>query len=130
VLSVHYLRKGRWRLVVQPYRPGAAITLLLLTGLFTVAALESRAYQLAKTDLFHQARPYHEYLNQRYEIIEQAITNDQSYLVVPDFQQEYPRSIYFNDIMHNPDHWRNACYADYFGLEKIKRKKAKKYGSK
>ncbi len=44
-------------------------------------------------------------------------------LVVEDYQQEYPRTIFFNDIMHDPDHWRNVCYADYFGLEKIKRER-------
>jgi len=121
--TVHYLHKGKLRFVVQPYRPGAAIVLLLLAGLFTAVVLESRAYQLARTDLFHLARPHHEYLNQRYKIINHATANGHRYLNVPDYQQEYPRSIYFNDIMLNPNHWRNVCYADYFGLEKIKRKK-------
>ena len=130
-VTVHYLGKGRWAPVMQPYRPGAVIALLLLTGLFTAAALESHAYQLARTDLFHLARPYYNYLNVRYGIIEQAKANGQRYLAVPDYQQEYPRSIFFNDIMYNPNHWRNVCYADYFGLEKIKRgKKAKGRGAK
>ncbi len=121
--TVHYLGKGKWSLLTQPYRPGAVIALLLLTGLFTAAALESHAYQLARTDLFHLARPYHDYLNERYKTIEQAKANGQRTLAVPDYQQDYPRSIFFNDIMYNPNHWRNVCYADYFGLEKIKRKK-------
>jgi hypothetical protein len=121
--TVHYLGKGKWSLLTQPYRTGAVIALLLLTGLFTAAALESHAYQLARTDLFHLARPYHDYLNERYKAIEQAKANGQRYLAVVDYQQEYPRSIFFNDIMYNPNHWRNVCYADYFGLEKIKRKK-------
>jgi len=121
--TIHYLHKGQLSLLVQPYRSGAAVVLLLLAGLFTVAALESQAYQLARTDLFHLARPHHEYLNQRYRIINNATTNGHRYLNVPDYQQDYPRSIYFNDIMLNPNHWRNVCYADYFGLEKIKRKK-------
>ncbi len=122
-ITIHYLCRGKWSLVVQPYKPFAAIVLLLLSALFTVAALESKAYQLARTDLFDLARPYHDYLNMRYKIIEQAKVNGQRYLAVPDYQQEYPRSIFFNDIMFNPNHWRNVCYADYFGLEKIKRKK-------
>ena len=99
------------------------IALLLLTGLFTAAALNSKAYQLAKTDLFYLARPYHEYLKKRYTQIEQEKAKGQRYLVVPDYKQDYPRSIFFNDIMQNPNHWRNVCYADYFDLEKIKRKK-------
>jgi hypothetical protein len=124
--TLHYLRKGKLSLVVQPYRPGAAVVLLLLTGLFTAAALESRAYQLARTDLFHLAGPYHDYLNTRYKQIEQAKTKGHRYLNVPDYQQDYPRSIFFNDIMYNPNHWRNVCYADYFELEQIKRKKQRR----
>jgi hypothetical protein len=120
--TLHYLCKDRWRLVMQPYTPGAAIVLLLLAGSFTAAALDSHAYQLARTDLFHLARPYHDYLNIRYKQIEQAKIDGQRYLIVPDYQREYPQSIFFNDIMRNPNHWRNVCYADYFGLEKIKRK--------
>ena len=108
---------------MQPYHPAAAMVLLLLSALFTAAALESKAYQLARTDLFHLARPYHDYLQTRYKQIEQAKAKGQRYLIVADYQQEYPRSIFFNDIMSNPNHWRNVCYADYFGLEKIKREK-------
>jgi hypothetical protein len=124
--TVHYLGKGKWTLVMQPYRHVSVIALLLLTGLFTAAALNSHAYQLARTDLFHLARPYHDHLNVRYEIIEQAKANGQRYLAVPDYPQEYPRSIFFNDIMYNPNHWRNVCYADYFDLEKINRKKQRR----
>lgn len=124
--TVHCLGKGKWTLVIQPYRQVSVIALLLMTGLFTAAALDSHAYQLARTDLFHLARPYYNYLNVRYGIIEQAKANGQRYLAVPDYQQEYPRSIFFNDIMYNPNHWRNVCYADYFGLEKIKRKKQRR----
>ena len=122
-VTIRYLCQGKWDSIKQPYTPATAIALLLLSALFTAAALESKAYQLARTDLFHLARPYHDYLNMRYKIIEQAKVNGQRYLAVPDYQQEYPRSIFFNDIMFNPNHWRNVCYADYFGLEKIKRKK-------
>ena len=122
-VTIRYLCQGKWGLIKQPYTPATAVALLLLSALFTAAALESKAYQLARTDLFHLARPYHDYLNMRYKIIEQAKVKGQRYLAVPNYQQEYPRSIFFNDIMHNPNHWRNDCYADYFGLEKIKRKK-------
>lgn len=119
--TLHQLGKGQWRWLMPPYNPGVVAVILLLTGLFTAAALESKAYQLAKTDLFHRARPYHEYLNERYQLIERAKSSGQYYLSVPDYQQDLPRTIFFNDIMHDPDHWRNVCYADYFGLEKIKR---------
>lgn len=129
-VTVRYLNKGKWQAIVPPYKPAATLLLLLLVILFTAAVLESKAYQLAKTDLFHLARPYHEYLHQRYQQIEQAKADGLRQLVVADYQQAYPRSLFFNDIMRNPDHWRNVCYADYFGLEEIKRKSAKKLRSK
>ena len=119
--TVRFLHKDKWNWLKQPYHPYAAVAVFVLTALFSLAALESNAYKRAKNDLFHLARPYHEYLNTRYEYIERALANGQLYLVVADYQQEYPRTIFFNDIMHNADHWRNVCYADYFGLEKIKR---------
>jgi hypothetical protein len=120
--TVRYLCDGESKPLKQLNHPYASAAVLVLSVSFSVAALQSKAYKLAKTDLFHLARPYHEYLNKRYQQIERALANDQRYLVVADYQDEYPRSIYFNDIMHDPDHWRNVCYADYFGLEKIKRK--------
>jgi hypothetical protein len=124
-VTVYYLGKEKQGPVLQPYKPGAAVILLLLTGLFTAAVLENRAYQLAKTDLFQLARPYHDYLNARYEQITQAKAAGQLYLAVADYQQALPRTIFFNDIMHDPSDWRNGCYAEYFGLEKVKIKKEK-----
>jgi hypothetical protein len=121
--TVRYLCPGKWKLIMLPYTRGTAITLLLLAGLFTAAVLDSKTYQLARTDLFHLARPYHDYLETRYKQIEQAKAEGQRYLIVADYQQALPRTIFFNDIMQNPNHWRNVCYADYFGLEKIKREK-------
>lgn len=121
-LTIYYLSRGKWRFLMLPYNPGVAVALLLLTGMYTEAALQSKAYQLAKTDLFLLAQPYHDYLKKRYKLIEQAKAKGQPYLIVPDYRQELPRTIFFNDIMYKPDHWRNVCYADYFGLEKIKRK--------
>ena len=125
-ITVRYLGKAAWNPLLQPYHPLIAVSLLVLSGLFSVAALNSHAYRLAKTDLFDLARPYHEYLNQRYATIKQALAGEQHKLLVADYQQQLPRSIFFNDIMHDPEHWRNACYADYFGLEKIKRAQSNK----
>jgi len=121
-ITIRYLCTEKLSPLMLPYHPYAAVTVLALSALFTFAALESKAYKLAKTDLFHLASPYNDYLNKRYEQIERALANEQRYLVVPDYQEEYPRTIYFNDIMHDPGHWRNVCYADYFRLEKITRK--------
>ena len=124
-ITVRYLYAGESSAMMQPYHPYAAVAVLALSALFSFAAVESKAYKLAKTDLFQLARPYHDYLRKRYEQIEQALANDRRYLVVADYQQEYPRTIFFNDIMHDPEHWRNVCYADYFGFEKIRRAHSK-----
>ncbi len=123
--TVRYLGEDKTNPLMQPYHPLIAVSLLVLAGLFSFAALESKAYRLAKTDLFDLARPYHEYLQQRYDLIHQAQASGKHYLIVADYQRELPRSIFFNDIMHDPEHWRNACYADYFKLEKINRARGK-----
>ena len=120
-ITVRLLGGGEAEPVKQHNSPYVAMSLLILSVLFSVAVVGNNAFRLAKTDLFELARPYHAYLNQRYEQIEQALANEQRDLVVEDYQGEYPRTIFFNDIMHDPDHWRNVCYADYFGLEKIKK---------
>lgn len=120
-LSLRYLYDGESSPVVQPFNPYAAVALLVLSVSFSFAALGSNTYKLARTDLFQLARPYHDYLVMRYQLIEQALANEQQRLVVADYPYEYPRTIFFNDIMRDPEHWRNICYAEYFGLEKIKR---------
>ncbi len=97
------------------------IMLLSAAILFTLAVLNNHNLQLAWNDLRYDARPYHEYLTARYQLIEQALTDQNLSLIVPDYHRPYPRSLYFNDIMHSSRHWRNTCYADYFGLQKIKR---------
>ncbi|MGB5456845.1 MAG: DUF6056 family protein [Gammaproteobacteria bacterium] len=107
-----------------PIRASMAVAVIVLALLFTAVVLTSHGMHRAKDDLFHTAGPWHDYMNQRYLHIEQAVADRQRYLTVADYPRDYPRSLYFNDIMHNPRHWRNLCYADYFGLKKIKRDQA------
>lgn len=125
MITLYYLDWRKPKFLLQPVRPSTAVALLLLTGLFTAVVLGSKTYQLARTDLFQLARPYHDYLNARYQQIEQAKAAGQYYLAVADYRQALPRTIFFNDIMQNPEDWRNVCYADYFGLNKIKKIKTK-----
>jgi len=125
-ITIRYLYLVKPRSVQLNTMPVTAVTLFLLSAAFTATAIESKAYQLAINDLLHLAKPYHEYLQARYQQIEQAKTNGQRYLIVEDYHQEHPRSIFFNDIMRNPDHWRNVCYAKYFGLETIKKYKERR----
>jgi hypothetical protein len=125
-VTLRYLHMGKWQLIIPPYKPGVTVVLLLLSVLFSVTVLQNKSYQMARSDMFQLAPPYHDYMEQRYRVIRQAVADGHSYLSVADYLQEYPRTIYFNDIMRNPDDWRNDCYAGYFGLEKIKRQSTKK----
>ena len=119
-VTVHYMSRAVPNGGQQPRRANAP-ALLVVSALFAVAVVLHPAFRLAKADLLQNAEPYSDYLNARYEVIARAVANDRRDLVVADFEQSYPRTIYFNDIMRNPGHWRNACYADYFGLDRIRR---------
>ena len=99
----------------------ATLALTILSLLFTAAALTSPGMLIARHDLFQTAGPWSNYMHQRYRQVQQAVANGQLNLTVADYPREYPRSIYFNDIMHNSQHWRNRCYAAYIGLERIRR---------
>lgn len=98
-----------------------AVIMLILSLGFCLAVLANGQFQRARLDLSERAKPYHDYLRQRYALIDEALAKQQPFLQVPAFQQEYPRSIYFNDIVPNAGDWRNACYAAYFGLRGISR---------
>jgi hypothetical protein len=125
-LTIRTLQRDKLSLLLQTNRAPGAVILLLLSVFFSVAVLQSNAFKRLKTDLFYLAEPYHQYLTERNALIEVALADGQRSLVVPDYQGTYPRSLYFNDIMHDPEHWRNVCYADYFGLESIQRAKSRR----
>lgn len=106
--------------------------ILMLTGvvLFILAVVGNNKFQRAQHDLQQRAKPYHEYMLQRHALIKDALQSQQLSLIVPDFKQEYPRSIYFNDILPFSRDWRNVCYANYYGLDRIKRKRTRRTGNK
>ena len=122
-LGIRYLRADASKSAQKPY---PAPVLLVLSVLFAIAVVQHSAFRQAKADWLQHARPYHDYLNARYQIIEQAVAEGQGYLIVPDYELQPPRTLYFNDIMKNPEHWRNVCYADYFGLQTIRRIKTRR----
>ena len=115
----------RASITAQGARPGhvryAKIAVVVLALSYAAAAWVDLTFVQARADLLQLGRPYSDYLHKRYQVIDQALSDDRHYLAVADYDREYPGSIYFNDIMRNPDHWRNVCYAEYFGLAKIKR---------
>jgi hypothetical protein len=118
-VTVHY-RVRESSTAEQPGR-GSAAAVTILSLVFAFAVVQHEALKQAKADLLQNAPRYDDYLNARYQTIEQALSDNRRYLVVADYEQAYPRTVYFNDIMRNPGHWRNVCYADYFGLDKIRR---------
>jgi len=91
--------------------------------LFMLAVAGNFKFQRVQQDLWLRAEPFNAYMLQRYALINQSVTHKHLALLVPAFNQEFPRSIYFNDIVPDYRDWRNACYADYFGLQVIGREK-------
>ena len=97
------------------------LSLSLAAICFVLAVLGSFRFQRVYTDLTLRAEPFHEYMLKRYELIYKSVEDNNLALRVPAFNEEYPRSIYFNDIVPDYRDWRNVCYADLFGLQYIKR---------
>ena len=105
------------------YSTSSCISFSVGALLFLLAVLGNFKFQRAQQDLWQRAAPFNEYMQQRYTLMKQAVTYRHFSLLVPAFNQEYPRSIYFNDIVPDSRDWRNVCYADYFGLQVIGREK-------
>lgn len=94
---------------------------LILIVLLGLAIFTNGRFQRAYQDVLFVAPAFDDYMQQRYALIGAALGRGQGFLTVPDFRQAYPRSVYFNDILPQPQDWRNACYARYFGLQGIRR---------
>jgi len=102
------------------------VTALSVGAILFIAAVGTNSKFLRATnDLLYRAKPYHEYMLQRYTLIDKAVTRREFALAVPGFSEKYPRSIYFNDIRRDSRDWRNVCYADYFGLKEISRSRVR-----
>jgi hypothetical protein len=110
---VDYSRRGSTKQALS-------IALMLL---LVVAALTSSHLNKARVDLVRYAAPFHRYMMQRNEQVEQSLATGQYFLTLPVYQGELPRSIYFNDIRKDPRDWRNICFAQYFGLQGVRREK-------
>jgi MFS family permease len=121
-ITVYFLPDG-WREKGTGFRPVTVAAFLFTVVLFIPAVFTNSRFQHAQMDLQQSAPAFGAYMQQRYDLIGQALKNGQKRLLVPDFDGEYPRSVYFNDILPLSYDWRNVCYAKYFGLEKIKRQR-------
>ena len=89
--------------------------------LFISAILINSKFQRAVNDLTGPAITFQQYIQDRHQRIEKALQDQQEFLLVPVYRQEYPRSIFFNDIRSDYRDWRNKCYAEFFGLTAIQR---------
>jgi hypothetical protein len=89
--------------------------------IFIYFLLENDKFVAAVDDLKKNARTYDQYLIERYKIVKESLDNEMLAVTVPRYEYSYPHSIYFDDITDDPEDWRNTCYADYFGLENIRR---------
>jgi len=107
---------------------GIKTVVLSIGAILFVASIATNSKVLrAANDLIYRAEPYQEYMHERYSLIEDASAENNLTLTVPEYSGKYPRSIYFNDIRRDPRDWRNVCYAEYFGLQGISRRKLRVY---
>ncbi|MCW8963848.1 MAG: DUF6056 family protein [Gammaproteobacteria bacterium] len=124
-ITIRYINRDN--LLTDKWRSSYTTTALLIGAIIFIMAIASNSkFRRATNDLLNRAGPHHEYMLQRYALIGEAVARQHPYLVVPEFSGEYPRSIYFNDIRPDPRDWRNVCYADYFGLQQIRRHRSQR----
>jgi hypothetical protein len=102
--------------VISP-RSNAGFSIISL--LFIISILINSRFQQAQKDLWHRAPAFEEYMLGRHALIYEAIEQHRDFLTVPAYNQQFPRTIFFNDIRVDSRDWRNVCYAQYFGLQGI-----------
>lgn len=119
-VTLYYLPE-HWREQGLEAAPRARTVFLVTALLLVLAVFTHGKLQRAVRDWQDAAPAFDAYMQQRYALLAAARTNGQAFLTVPDFGREYPRSVYFNDILPLPQDWRNVCYARYFGLQGVQR---------
>jgi hypothetical protein len=70
-------------------------------------------------DAYWRGSSYDAQLVARYAEIEEAKKSGRQNLIVGKLH-DLPQSLYFGDILSDPEHWRNRCYKNYFKLQSIK----------
>lgn len=122
-LSRHYLFSGLQSFQHGPMSGQLMLVFVISSVLFIAAIATNGKFRRAVGDLLYRAGPYHAYILARYRLIEESIERNEFFLTVPEYDGEYPRSIYYNDIRPHPGDWRNVCYARYYGVSAIRRVK-------
>lgn len=88
----------------------------VISVVFVVVVLGSGNVKMALKDLrSRDFIAYNNELNSRYEIITKSTLDT----LEVDSLHFFPRTIYMEDISGDPDNWKNAPYADYFGKKLI-----------
>lgn len=136
--AIYFAFLGSWLLTVgaftlyflppqnegKPYvRPRGVVVFALAALLFALSVFINGRFQHALMDWRYAAPAYDTYMQQRYDLMAENRKIGKRRLIVPGFTGQLPRTIYFNDIIPLSTDWRNVCYAQYFGLDKIKRKR-------
>lgn len=122
-LSRHYLVSGLQSFQHGPVSGQLMLVFIISSVLFVAAIATNGKFRRAAGDLLYRAGPYNAYILARYRMIDEAISRNEFFLTVPEYDGQYPRSIYYNDIRSHPGDWRNVCYARYYGISAIRRVK-------
>lgn len=92
------------------------LLLQVVSIVFVVVVLASGNVKIALKDLrSRDFLAYNNALNARYDFIEKSTSDT----LGVDSLHFFPRTIYMEDISGDPDNWKNAPYADYFGKKLI-----------
>jgi hypothetical protein len=91
---------------------------VILVLLFGIALLAQENVQGAIYDSLGRAERYWREEHRRWQQIRSAVANGEMHLVAEPLR-ERPVCLFFADITDNPRHWRNRCYARFWGLRTI-----------
>lgn len=106
---------------------GKAVTgYWVLMILFIGSIAINSKFHRAQDDLWKKTQAFDLYMQDRHARIDQAKNQGGVYVVVPAFKQDFPYSIYFNDIRADYRDWRNMCYARYFRIQGIAQEKPRR----
>jgi hypothetical protein len=116
-LAVNYVSTKGWQLVNINEKFKPVFALLFLAGL----VFTSNGYTVMADLLSKRAVIFDNEMNTRYIIIKAASKAGASEVIVENLSAK-PASLYIYDMTCDEEHWINKCYADYFGVERVRLK--------
>ena len=100
--------QGNW---ISSASPAGILLVIATICLFHADGRVRRSY----SDLLTKARTYDKEMMDRYQVIRQSTTDE---VALPPLSK-VPETVFFRDILSNPDWWLNEQEARYFGRKKI-----------